>query len=93
MFIALLSNIVNGSNHTKCVLLSNQKYMTQSTPINLHSNEYSQEFDFYSFRFKLDRCVGSYNTLNGLSNIVCVPNKTEDLNLSMLNIITGKPKS
>ena len=93
MFITLLSNIVNGSSHTKCVLLRNQKCMTQSTPINLHSNEYSQEFDFYSFRFKLDRCVGSYNTLNELPNIVCVPNKTEDLNLSMLNIIMGKPKS
>ena len=29
MFIVLLSNIVNGSNHTKCVLLSNQKFMNQ----------------------------------------------------------------
>ena len=23
---------VNGSNHTKCILLSNQKYMIQPTP-------------------------------------------------------------
>ena len=38
---------------------------------------------------KLDRCVGSCNTLNDLSNNVCVPNKTEDLNLSMFNIIAG----
>ena len=38
---------------------------------------------------KLDRCVGSCNTLNDLSNEVCAPNKTEDLNLSMLNMITG----
>ena len=35
MFIVLLSNIVNGSNHTKCVSLSNQKCMIQSTLINL----------------------------------------------------------
>ena len=27
MVIVLLSNTVNGSNHTKCVLLSNQKCM------------------------------------------------------------------
>ena len=27
--------------------------------------------------------------LNDLSNNVCVPNKTEDLNLSVFNIITG----
>ena len=38
---------------------------------------------------KLDRCVGSCNTLNDLSNKVCVPNKTEDLNLSVFNMITG----
>ena len=42
MFIILLSNIVNGSNHTKCVSLSNQKSMTQPTLINLHPNEYNQ---------------------------------------------------
>ena len=30
---------------------------------------------------KLDRCFGSCNIINDLSNKVCVPNKTEDLNL------------
>ena len=29
------------------------------------------------------------NTLIDLSNKVCVPNKTEDLKLSVLNMITG----
>ena len=38
--------------------------------------------------FNLDRCVGSLNTLNDLSKDVCVPNKTEDLNLSVFNMIT-----
>ena len=38
---------------------------------------------------KLDRCVGICNNLNVFSNKVCVPNKTEDLNLSLFNIITG----
>ena len=37
--------------------------------------------------FNLDRCVGSYNTLNDLSTKVCVLNKTEDLNLSVFNMI------
>ena len=36
----------------------------------------------------LNRCVGSCNTLNDLSNKVCVPNKTEDLDLSVFNMIT-----
>ena len=47
------------------------------------------ESHYYLFAVKLDRCVGSCNTLNDLSDKVCVPNKTEDLNLSMFNIVTG----
>ena len=63
--------------------------MTQPTLNNLHTNEYSQEFYYYPFVVKLDRCVGSCNALNDFSNKVCVPNKTEGLNLSMFNMITG----
>ena len=63
--------------------------MTQATFINLHPNEYSQEFNHYPFAVKLNRSVGSCNTLNHLSNKVYFPNKTEDLNLSVFNIITG----
>ena len=51
MFIVLLSNIVNGSNHTKCVSLRHQKCMIQPTLINLHHNEYSQEFHYYPFAY------------------------------------------
>ena len=89
ILIRLLTGLVNGSNHTKCVSLSNQKRMTEPTLINLHPNEYSQEFHYNPFAVKLDRYVGSCNTLNDLSNKVCVLNKTEDLNLSMFNMITG----
>ena len=38
---------------------------------------------------KLDRCVGSCNSINDLTNKVCVPYKREDLNLSVSDIITG----
>ena len=68
--------------------LTNQKCKIQSTLINLHSNEYSQEFHYYPFAVKLDRCAGGCNTLNDLSNKVCVPNKTEELNLNVFNMIT-----
>ena len=60
--------------------------MNQPTLINLHPNEYSREFHYYSFAVKLDRCV---RICNDLSNKVCVPNKIEDLNLSVCNMITG----
>ena len=89
IFIGLLIRIVNATNHTECLPLSNQRCEIQPTFINLHPNEYSQEFHYYPFSFKLGRCVGSCNTLNDLSNKVYFPNKTEDLNLSVFNMITG----
>ena len=46
-------------------------------------------FFYYPFTVKLDRCAGSCNTITDLSNTVCVPNKTKDLNLSIFNLITG----
>ena len=76
MFIVLLTSIVNSSTHTICISLSNQKLEIQPTFIDLHPNEFSQEFHYYPFTVKLDKCVGSCNTFNDLSNKVCVPNKT-----------------
>ena len=70
-------------------MLSNQKCEIQSTLTNLHPNEYSQQFHFYPFSVKLDRSAASCNTTNDLSNKAYVPNKTEDLNLSVFNIIAG----
>ena len=37
---------------------------------------------------KLDRGAESCNTCSDLSNKVCVPNKTDDLTLSVFNILT-----
>ena len=45
---------------------------------------------------KQDRCAGSCNTLNDLSKDltkVCVSHKTEDLNQSVFNMITGITES
>ena len=67
--------------------LKNKNCMIQSTIINLHPNECSQEVHYYPFAVKLDRCIGSCNNLNDLPNKVCVPNKTEDLNLSVFKMI------
>ena len=48
--------------------------MIQPTLINLHPNEYNQQLHYYPYAVKLDRCVGSRNTLNDLSNKVYVSN-------------------
>ena len=92
MLMGLLINIVHASNHRKCVVLSNQKCKIQPTLINLRSNEYIQKFHYYPLAVKLDRCVGCWNIINDLSNNACVPNKTEDLNISVFNMITGMSK-
>ena len=44
--------------------------------------------NYYQFSVKLDRCAGSCNTINGLSNKAYASNKAEYLNLSVLNMIT-----
>ena len=87
IFIGLSTSIERASNHTKCILLNNQKYIIQTTLINLHPDKCIQEFHYHPFAVKLGRCVGSCNTLKDLSNKVCVPNKTGDLNLSVFNVI------
>ena len=89
IFIRLLTGLVNTCNQTKCFPVVNQKYMTQPILINLHHNEYSQEFYYYPFLMKLDRCIGRCNALNDLSNKVYVPNKIEELNLSLFNVAAG----
>ena len=66
IFIGFLISIVDASNRTKGISLSNQKCMTQATFVNLHPNEYSQDFHYYPISVKLDKCVERCNTPNDL---------------------------
>ena len=67
-FIGLLTSIVNVSDNTKCIFLSNQQCKIQPTLINLHPNEYCQGLHYYPFAINFDRCVGGCHTLDNLSN-------------------------
>ena len=49
---------------------------------------YTQKLRYYPSTVNLHGCVRNCNTLNKLSNRVCVPNKTEDFNPSIFNIVT-----
>ena len=62
--------------------------MTQPSLISVHPNECIEGLHYYPFAVNLDKYRGICNTLNDLSTKVCVPNKTEDLNL-----ITGTNES
>ena len=86
-FSGSLTNIFNTPDLTKCISLDNQQCMTQPTFTNLYPNEYIEGLCYYPFSVHLERCTESCNTLNDPSSKVCVPNKTEDLHLSVFNII------
>ena len=75
--------------HRKHISLNNQQCMILPPLVNLHPNEYGQSLLYCPFALDLDRCIGSCNTLNDLSNKLCVPKKTEYLNLNAFNMITG----
>ena len=73
----------------RAVKQSDQKCMTQATLLNLHPDEYNQEFHYYPFVVELDRFVGICNVLNDLRNKVCVLSKTENFNLGVFNMTRG----
>ena len=94
VFIALLSisgslaSIFDTSHHIKYISLNNQQYMTQPSLINLHPNVYIKGLRCYPFAVNLDRCMESCNTLIGLSNTVCDPNKMQNLNFNVFRMMT-----
>ena len=49
MFIGLLISIVNASNQTECISLSNQKCMTQPTLINPASKQRPEDVPLWSY--------------------------------------------
>ena len=51
-------------------------------------DEYNQGLPYNPFTVMFDRCNGSCNALDNLYREICVPNKTEDVNLSVFNMIT-----
>ena len=70
--------MANTSDHTKCISLSNQPCMTLRTLIDLNPDEYNQGLLYYTIMVNLDKCKESCNTLDDLSNSLCVPKKKED---------------
>ena len=61
--------------------------MIRPTLTYLNTDEYNQGFCYYPFMVNLAICNWSCNTLDDTSDRICVPNKTEDVNLDVLNMI------
>ena len=62
--------------------------MSRLNIIDLNPDEYNQGLRCYSFMVNLYKCIRNFNTLDVLSSRVCVPNKIEDVNLTVLNMMT-----
>ena len=54
--------------------------MTRPTLVDLNLDEKNQGLRCYLVIVNLDRCHGSCNTLDDLSEKICVPIKTKDVN-------------
>ena len=61
--------------------------MSRHVIIDLKPDEYNQRVHCYSFMVNLQRCIQNFNTLDDLSSRICVPNKIEDVNLCVLNMM------
>ena len=72
-----------GSLATKCVSMNNQQWMVRPVLI----DSIPDELHYYSFIISLDGCDESCNAIENLFGRICVPNKTEDLNLKAFNMI------
>ena len=90
MFIGLFTSIVSASNHAKCILLNNRKCMIKPTLINLYPDEYSQELHYHPLAVNLDRCIRICNTLDELSNKVCVPDKNRRFKFIKKVLVSNK---
>ena len=83
-FSRSLASAVKVPGRKKRRSLNNEPYLARPTLIELRSNEIS----YYSFMVSVDRCDECCKALDGLSSRICVPNKTEDVNLNVFKMIT-----
>ena len=65
MFIVLLSNIVNGSNHTKCFSLNNQKCMAQ-----IRENKYLMLVPTNESKEKIKKCEKLWSKIRDLIRLI-----------------------
>ena len=95
MFIGLLSSsgpfagMANASKFATCISLNNQPRVAIPTLIYLNRDKWNQGLCYYPFMANLDKCNGSYNTLDDTSGRIWVPNKTEDIVSIVFKLTTG----
>ena len=72
--------LVSSVNSLKCVLIKNQECKVRDVIVN---NEYM----FYPFSLKINRCNGIYNSINNPYSRVCVPNVVKNITAKVFDLM------
>ena len=87
MFIVLLSfSSFLAHGKTNCLSSNDEPCVIRLTLIDLNP----PSLQYYPFMISLDKCSGSCNVL---SPKMCLPKKTKDINVKVLNMITNKTEA
>ena len=78
--------LISGINFLKCVLIENQKCKGREIIIN---NEYM----FYPYSIKVNRCNGNCNNISNPYSRVCVPNVIKNITAKLFDLISWKNKT
>ena len=87
MFIrAMIFFSFNAFNVTslECVSMNNQECKIRSEIINVDTNKPI----FYPYNIKINKCRGSYNTINDPYAKICVPDKIKNTNVKVFNLMS-----
>ena len=76
-------NILN-VNSLECLSMNNQECKIRPEIINLNTNEPL----FYPYSIKINRCKGSYNTINDPYAKICVPDQIKNTNVKVFKLIS-----
>ena len=77
------SNVLN-VNSLECVTMDNHECKIRAEIISLNNNEPL----FYPYSIKINKCKGSYNTINNPYAKICVPDKIKNTNVRVFNQIS-----
>ena len=65
-----------------------QPQVIRSTFIDLNPDKFNQGLCYYPFMVNIGRCIRNYDTFHDPSGRICVPYKSENVNIILTNIIT-----
>ena len=69
-----------------CVIINNDPYLISATLIDLNPVELNN----HPFIISLNKCSRSCNSIDSLSTKICLPTKTQDINVKVFNMIANK---